>query len=382
MGLVMPYDERKEMMEQIEELRGGRTLVSLCNFDRTSNPELPGLSTQFHADLKESLYRVLKESPTDRGIDVYLYTRGGDTNSVWPIACLLREFDPDFQVLVPFRAHSAGTMLALAAKKIVMTSLGELSAIDPTTGNQFNPMNPDPAAGPGSRLGISVEDVRAYQDFLRAAFGLENQNDQDDQPPTDDERQLMQPFIAKLTNVVHPLALGNVHRVHQLVQRLARMLMELHPIENRDVGKAVRGLTVETYSHQHMIGRIEAIRILGEEHVETASGELESALDALLRKYEDDFGLRSPMFGARLMGPEKQEMDFRFVGGVLESKHWGYVFETKGKLSQHSQLPQGVSIQVPPGQRMPLVPGLPRKVNVEMHEQRWHRNIEKEGIDI
>lgn len=88
------------------------------------------------------------------------------------------------------------------------------------------------------------------------------------------------------------------------------------------------------------------------------------------------------MFGARLMGPQEQEKDFRFIGGVLESRHWGYVFETRGKLSQHSQLPKGVSIQVPPGQRMPLIPGLPRKIDVEIHEQRWHRNTKPEGVTI
>lgn len=106
------------MIERIETARGGRTLISLCNFDRASFPDLPGLHVPFGADVKECLYRVLKESPSDKGIDVFLYTRGGDTNAVWPTACLLREFAPDFEVLVPFRAHSAGTMLALAAKRI------------------------------------------------------------------------------------------------------------------------------------------------------------------------------------------------------------------------------------------------------------------------
>ncbi len=85
----MAYDERKSLMQAIENLRRGRALISLCNFDRQSNPELPGLTMQFDAGLKECLYRILKETPTGRGIDVFLYTRGGDTNSVWPIACLL-----------------------------------------------------------------------------------------------------------------------------------------------------------------------------------------------------------------------------------------------------------------------------------------------------
>ena len=99
----MPYDERKILMKDIEKLRRGRALIAFCNFDRMSVPEFPGLTTHFHAELKECLYRVLKESPHPKGIDVFLYTRGGDTNSVWPVACLLREFDPDFEVLIPYR---------------------------------------------------------------------------------------------------------------------------------------------------------------------------------------------------------------------------------------------------------------------------------------
>ncbi len=369
----MPYDERKALIKEIEALRDGRTLVSLCNFDRASKPELPGLSTQFHSDLKECLYRTLKESPTDKGIDIFLYTRGGDTNSVWPITCLLREFDPDFEVLIPFRAHSAGTMLALSAKKIVMTRLAELSPIDPTTGNQFNPLDP---AGTGGRLGISVEDVRAYQDFLKDVFGL----DRTGNSLKNDEKALLHPFIQKLADAIHPLALGNVHRVHQLVSRLAKKLLDLHPIADRDVERVVRALTVESYSHLHMIGRDEASDILGSEHVESASEELEQALDKLLKKYIDDFHLRSPLFATRLMAPDESTKDFRFIGGVLESRHWGYVFETRGKVIQHSKIPQGVQVQIPPGQPMPLIPGLPREFAVEVHEQRWYQNKEPEGV--
>jgi hypothetical protein len=113
---------------------------------------------------KSRCFRVLKESAAQaKGIHVCLYTRGGDTNSVWPIVSVIREFDPDFEVLVPFRCHGSGTLLALGARRIITVPLSELSPIDPSTGNQFNP--PDPFT-PGSRLAISVEDVQAYAEFL------------------------------------------------------------------------------------------------------------------------------------------------------------------------------------------------------------------------
>ena len=370
----MAYDDRKKIIQQIEKLRGGRALVSLCNFDRISVPDLPGVKTPLQADLKECLYRVLKETPSGKGIDVFLYTRGGDTNSVWPIASLLREFDRDFEVLVPFRAHSAGTMLALAAKRVVMTRLGELSPIDPTTGNQFNPIDP---TNQKNRLAISVEDMRAYRDFVRYFVGGRSS----DEELTTEEQSLLQSSLCKMGETVHPLALGNVHRVHQLVSGLAKKLLEFHVVKGRDPEKVVRALTVETYSHQHIIGRVDAKKIL-KTQVQMATRKLELALDKLLKKYVDDFGLRSPLFAARWMEPTEQEKEFRFIGGVLESRHWGYIFETTGKMMQQSKLPPNVNVQIPPGQPMPIVPGLPRDFSIEVHQQRWYRNTKPEGVTI
>src|SRR5262249_33609661 len=152
-------------------------------------------------------FRVLKESDTSRGIDLCVYTRGGDVNAVWPVVSILREFDADFEVLVPFRCHSAGTLVALGAKTIVMGPLSELSPIDPSTGNQFNP--PDPRNS-DSKLAISVEDVRAYRTFI--ADQLSDSVDTEERAP-DVPIERIAPFIDRLATQVHPLALGNVQRV-------------------------------------------------------------------------------------------------------------------------------------------------------------------------
>lgn len=368
----MPYDERKKLMEAIEKLRGGRKLLVLSNFDRASSPPLPGLGVPFSPEVKESLYRVLKETPIkQKGIDLFIYTRGGDTNAVWPIVSLLREFDPEFEVLVPFRAHSAGTMVALAAKKIVMTRIAELSPIDPSTGNQFNPID---SQNPQNRLGISVEDVNAYRDFVKEIFSLGDKT-------TAQDRQTMQPFIQKLVMDVHPLALGNVHRVHKLIQRLAEKLLKCNPVPERDNDKVVKQLIVEPYSHLHMISRDEAKTILGGQHVTFADNKLEVALDSLLREYENNFDLRKPLFASRLMGQEN-EKEVRFVGGAVESIERSYLFVTKAKLIRFSDLPPNVHVQAPPGQAMPLVPGFPVKFSFEIYEQSWKHNKEPEGVTL
>src|SRR5579872_6017388 len=220
----MPLEQRQSTMRQIEELRGGRILICIFNFDRDSVPPIPGVQINFASDTKEALFRVLKETlQPNQKIDLCLYTRGGDTNAVWPIASMLREFDPDFNVLVPFRCHSAGTLLALGSRHIVMTSLGELSPIDPSTGNQFNP-----SVEQKNRLAISVEDVQQYKNFILNQLNLwQGESANEDQAPGQPIDAALSPFLTRLANLVHPLALGNVHRVHLQIKQLARNLLGL-----------------------------------------------------------------------------------------------------------------------------------------------------------
>lgn len=361
-------------MERIEALRPGRALVCFFNFDRESQPPLAGIQTNFASDTKEPLFRVLKETAQDgRPIDLCLYTRGGDTNAVWPIASLLREFDPDFQVLVPFRCHSAGTLLALASKMIIMTELSELSPIDPSTGNQFNPPENDRQ----NKLPISVEDVQQYRNFVVKQFAGDG-NDGNDEPGSVGS-DLLAPFLVHLSQKIHPLALGNVHRVHLQTKQLANNMLSLHAVEGQNLNEIIESLTSRFFSHLHMINRQEALSILGDQRVVYANKELSSELDRLMRNYEDDFDLRSPFFLTEHL-QDKLVEDARFIGGAIESRAWSYLNETRCRLRQHSQLPPNVQVQLPQGQPMPLVPGLPRQFTADPMSQGWAHNKDPKGI--
>jgi len=359
----MAYNDRKALIQQIEDLRGGRTLVTIFNFDRLSEPYLSGISTQFYADIKEPLYRVLKQSKKRSGLDVFLYTRGGDINAVWPIVSLLREFDRHFQVLVPFKCHSSGTLVTLGAERMVLGPLSELSPIDPSTGNAFNPVDPGNAS---KKLSISVSDVRAYRSFI-----LEQLN-----TVTIDSVKAgdLRPFIEKLTERVHPLALGNVQRVSQQIEQLAVSLLQLHGNKTDNTAQVVDALCNRFHSHLHMINRHEAKTILGK-RVEFASATLTAAMDRLLLAYEDNFQLRLTFYlHQHLQG--KPEADVRYAGAVVESKIASCLFQSRAKIRQLSTVPSNVQIQVPPGQAMPVMPGLRRSVDIEIHDQGWRQNVE------
>jgi ClpP class serine protease len=70
---------------------------------------------------------------------------------------------------VPYKAHSAGTMIALGADEIVMSDLSEISPIDPSTANVFNPSDPTNLQ---NKIPISVEDVIAYFDLAKNSCSI------------------------------------------------------------------------------------------------------------------------------------------------------------------------------------------------------------------
>ena len=107
--------------------------------------------------------RHLENIGEQKKISLFIYTRGGDMVTPLRLVKLIRSYCNEFEVLIPYRCHSAGTLIALGAHKVVMGKLGELSPVDPVTMHPYNPQNP---LNPQQRLEISVEDLNSY--FLLA----------------------------------------------------------------------------------------------------------------------------------------------------------------------------------------------------------------------
>lgn len=78
-----------------------------------------------------------------RPADLFIETGGGWTDPTEKIASLLRTLVPDLRVIVPCRAKSNGTMLALIGQEILMGPCSELGPADPFI--QIAPNNMVPA---------------------------------------------------------------------------------------------------------------------------------------------------------------------------------------------------------------------------------------------
>lgn len=355
----MSYSQRKQLIAALEKVRGSRVLCYFLSDRETFPPEIPGFAMSLASEPQLIFVDQLQAIGKTTTLDLFLYTRGGATDSVWPLVSLLRESCERLTVIVPFRAHSGGSLICLGADEVIMTESAELSPIDPTTGNQFNPADPN---NPARRFGISVEDVAAY-------FQMSEELVKITQAPHRLE------VFKGLTDKVHPLALGNVQRVYMQIRRLARRLLALHMDEQADaatIDRIIKALTEEFFSHLHAIPRREAIPILGD-WVRAPSKEEESAIRDLFESYAESLQLRDRFNLPSYMG-DQQTRDLKVIGAFIESTELSHVYPTHLKVAQRPNLPPNVQIQLPPGTPIPLAPWVTRSYDFGIQAVGWRLN--------
>ncbi len=269
----VPYNERLEIIHEIEECRGSRVICYLTSL----RPGVPGQMTE--DAVREIFDHLLAiENPPVEKLDLLICSNGGDGVIPWRLVPVFRQFAKSFCVLVPYHAYSAATILALGANEIVMHPFGVLGPIDPTVTNEFNPQDP-----PGRLVGISVEDVKAYVNFVKETVGITH------------EDELVQ-MLAILATKVHPLALGNVERFISQSRMIARKLLNTHMdnVSERDIEDIVESLASRLYFHGHPINRAEAERELKLKIAQDVPANLEDAIWRLYADYENQFQNREP----------------------------------------------------------------------------------------
>ena len=133
----MSVIERKKIIEKIEELRGSKVICYLTSVR-------PNLNAMISQDAVREFFEHLRllQSRPERKLDIFLCSNGGDGTVPWRLATLFREYAESVAVLIPYRAYSAATMLALGTDEIVMHPFAEMGPIDPTVTNEFNPLDP------------------------------------------------------------------------------------------------------------------------------------------------------------------------------------------------------------------------------------------------
>ncbi|MDO8524655.1 MAG: hypothetical protein Q7R99_03430 [bacterium] len=329
--------DKKQLIQKIEKLRNSRVITYLTS-DRQGAPGTP--TAKIAMDIVPIISKHLRAIGKTENIDLFLHSSGGDTMVPWRLVSMMREYCDKFSVLIPYKAHSAATMISLGADEIIMSDLSELSPIDPSTANVFNPSDPQ---NPQNKIPISVEDVMAYFDLAKNKFGIKN------------DAELAKIFgkFIEANPQIHPLALGNVNRTHNLIRILAKRLLKSHksPMKDDEIDKAVDYFTEKLYSHQYFIGRKEAKEDLGLKAVSPADEELSKTMTELYEEYANEMELGILWNPENELGQNAMQNTKGYKIAFIESAEISNYFELslefkKQQVNMTQQTPQG-PMQIP-----------------------------------
>ena len=316
-------DARKSMLQKIEMERGSHVLLFVTG-DRS------GLETQIGQDVIDLFVDHLDATGPVEKISLVLYTAGGSVSAAWNLVNLIRMFCDEFEVIVPGKCMSAGTLITLGANQTVMTKQATLGPIDPSIRHPLGPSIP--GASPDARANVSVEAVNGYLDALRA--GQAN--------PAFEGQALLD-----LSNKVHPLVLGEIFRSRQQIRDLAQRLLNKHVGEEKISG-IINFLCSESGSHDYTINRREASE-LGL-NIEKCSENLYGILRNLHASYSTELELRTPFDITSLTPPHPPS--YQFIRAIIESPHCAHHFVTKGETEtieivhdQQPHMPPGIAIR-------------------------------------
>lgn len=323
----------KDFIQAIEKSRKSRVISYI-----TSDRPFP-LNARVAIDVIPFLNEQLNKIGKVDKIDLFLYSLGGDTNTPWRFVSMIREHCNKFTVIIPYKAHSAATMISLGADEIIMSDFSEISPIDPSVANLFNPSDP---SNPQQKISISVEDVTSYFELANKKFQIKD---------SEDLAKIFMKFI-EANPQIHPLALGNVHRSHSLIRMIAKKLLRSHKnkLKDEEIEKIIKSFSEELYSHHYFIGRKEAKNDLGLKSVKYADEKFSKLMKDLYNEYKKEMGLGKNWDPKSELGTS-QTLNKDFKTALIETTDIQNSFNVnidilKVQQSVTQQTPQGL-VQIP-----------------------------------
>jgi hypothetical protein len=333
----MARPERVELIRQIEGRRGSRVICCVTSDRQNAH----GMISKDFIPIFYDNVRAFNDGGgfTDStNVDVFLFTPGGDTLAAFGLNRLLREFTSSVNVLIAEKCHSAGTLFALGATKIFMTKAATLTPIDPSITSPLNPVV-EPVPGQRQLLPVSVESVAGYQTLVKEDWKL--------------DKEAAGLAFRMLAERVNPLALGDVYRSRQQIERLARTLLGNHRKGDVNIQHIVEEITRGYGSHDYLISRTEARQLLGSQ-VGAEDPDLEELMWALYRDFAAEMSLGQTfdagivLHAARAANRPLPIVDQQKVV-VIETTSEGNLYERVLQLSLNQVMTPAGPVQAPHG---------------------------------
>lgn len=228
----MDLSKRVGLYKAIEDYRK----IPLIVYATSTRGGVPALIA---SDAVRQLIDQVEKLPDGTSVDVLIHSSGGDSLAAWKLMSILRERYEKVNVLVPFMAFSAATILALGANEIVMHPHASLGPIDP----QITATSPD-----GTKRQFAYEDIGAFLRFLSEEVGIT-------------EQSYTAPLVDKILSAVDPLIIGAAKRASELSTAVGERLLKMHLGDSGDKDAArqiAEKLNKSFFAHGDAVSRTRA----------------------------------------------------------------------------------------------------------------------------
>jgi hypothetical protein len=304
------YEDRKKYYSEIEKFSESKVICFVTG-DRQN------MEIQIADDVLQHFVEHLDSIGMTKRITLILYSRGGNTLSGWSLVNLIKQFCDEFHVIIPSKALSTATLIALGASSIMMTKQATLGPIDPSVNGPLNPQAPGP--NPMARIPISVESINGYFEFAKS-LGIKNENSIDH-------------IMLNLADKIHPVVLGNVFRSRSQIRMLGKRLLTSHIKDEKKIDKILDFLCSESGSHDYPIYRREARDELGLT-VTKPNDEQYKIIKNLHDDYTKELEILNPFDPNVILGNDS-EKEYNIKRGLVESVKAGSIkFISQGKLTR------------------------------------------------
>ncbi len=315
------FKDRIDLYKKLEEKRNSKLLVYITGDRR-------GLETQIHPEVLDFFIDHLDAIGSISKISLYLYTTGGQTLAAWSIANLIRQFCDEFEVIIPSKAHSGGTLLCLGANTILMTKQATLGPIDPSVNTPLNPQVP--GAPPNARIPVSVEAINGFIELAKEELKINSSTD-------------LTTVLTILSSHVHPLVLGQVYRTRSQIRMLGKRLLSKHIQDDGKIEKLLQFLCSESGSHDYTIYRQEARDDLGL-NILSPDDEQYKIIKAIYDDVAKELELTSP-YDPLLFLKGQNEINYELRRALVESVNAGsHRFVSEGRLAKRRVVDQSKGV--------------------------------------
>ncbi len=268
----MSFKNRIQHFEKIETMRNTK-LISFVTGDR------PGVETYINNDCIDPFINTLNSIGNTNRISLLIQTDGGDVSVAWRLVNLIKMFCDEFEIIIPHKSLSAGTLIALGANRIIMTKQAVIGPIDPSINNPLGPTVDN--FGHSTIASLSVEAFNEYLEFAQNHLAIESE-------------KALSNLLSEISNLIHPMAIGEILRSRKQIRKLAEKLLSPNIQSKTQIDKIIDFLCAGSGSHDYTLNRREA-QSLGL-NIEKPDTELYKLVNEISEDYRAELNISEPFF--------------------------------------------------------------------------------------